>query len=219
MTPENVLARAREMKLAGIALCDHNTAGNVRAFQKASIRFGLVVIGGMEITSREEAHVLAYMEDWESLHELELLVQSRLPGVNDDDAFGPQIVVDADSEPLGLSERLLAGTTDLSIREICTVVHRLGGLAVAAHIDRPSFSVISQLGFVPADLSLDAAEVSPRCVDRSVFDGVGLPLLVSSDAHYVHEIGGGSTVCVGGGVSVGEIRMALQGRLGRSIEV
>ena len=40
------------------------------------------------------------------------------------------------------------------------LVHRHGGLAVAAHIDRPSFGVIGQLGFFPAEAGFDAVEVS-----------------------------------------------------------
>jgi hypothetical protein len=219
MTPENVLNRAREMHLAGIAICDHNTAGNVRAFQRAGAKLDVSVLGGMEITSREEAHVLAYMEDWEALDRLQTLVHSHLPGINDEEAFGLQILVDEASEPLGLSERLLAGACDLSLHQIVEAVHRLGGLAVAAHVDRPSFSIISQLGFLPADLAVDAVEVSPRCGDRSEFERLGKPVLVSSDAHYVHEVGGGSTVILADHVSVSEIELALRGQGGRRVEV
>ena len=218
MTPENILGRMRELGLAGIALCDHNTAENVPAFQQAGSRMGLSVIGGMEITTREEAHVLAYFDEWEGLEKLQSLVYQALEGRNDEEAFGPQIVVDERSEPLGLNERLLMGTTVLSIKQVVDHVHQLGGLAVAAHVDRPSFSVISQLGFVPTDLRFDALEVSPRCEDQSPFATYGLPLLSSSDAHYVHEVGHGSTVCIAAHATVAELVRALSKRDGRQIE-
>ena len=218
MTPENILRRARALGLAGIALCDHNTAENVPAFRRAGSRMGVSVVGGMEVTTREEAHVLAYFDEWERLEELQSLVYQALDGRNDEQAFGPQIVVDEQSEPLGLNERLLMGATTLSIREVVDHVHRLGGLAVAAHVDRPSFSVVSQLGFVPPDLRFDALEVSPRCEDRSAFADCGLPLLSSSDAHYVHEVGHGSTVCVAAQGTVAELVQALSKNGGRHLE-
>ena len=38
----------------------------------------------------------------------------------------------------------------------------LGGLAVASHIDKEAFSIISQLGFITEDMGFDALEMSPN---------------------------------------------------------
>lgn len=45
-----------------------------------------------------------------------------------------------------------------ALRGTSAVVHRLGGLFIAAHVERPSFSLISQLGFIDPSLPLDAIE-------------------------------------------------------------
>ena len=47
-----------------------------------------------------------------------------------------------------LSERLLIGATVLPLQRIVSEIQGLGGLAVAAHIDRESFGLLGQLGFV-----------------------------------------------------------------------
>ena len=52
----------------------------------------------------------------------------------------------------------LISALDRSVEQIAAVVHRLGGLFIAAHVERPSFSLISQLGFIDPSLPLDAIE-------------------------------------------------------------
>ena len=48
----------------------------------------------------------------------------------------------------GFNERLLIGATTLSLDEILTEIHAVGGLAIASHVDRDLFSVTRQLGFI-----------------------------------------------------------------------
>ena len=57
--------------------------------------------------------------------------------------IGDQPVVNADDEIEDLEERLLVAPTRLPLREAGERVHALGGLFIAAHIDRSVFSVTS----------------------------------------------------------------------------
>ncbi|MCK7477518.1 MAG: hypothetical protein M0C28_08565 [Candidatus Moduliflexus flocculans] len=60
----------------------------------------------------------------------------------------------------GLNNQLLIGATDLSIDTLIDNIHQLNGLAIPAHIDRESFSVLSQLGFIDDNSRFDALEIS-----------------------------------------------------------
>ncbi len=212
MTAANVVSRALDAGLGAIGLCDHNSAENVVAFQRAGERRGLPVLGGMEICSREEAHVLVFFDGAEALGRMQDLVYAHLAGVHDPRAFGEQVVVDERDEPLSLCERLLIGATDLAVEEIVGEARVLGGLAIAAHVDRDAFSLIGQLGFVPDDLPLDALELSPHCREESRYRACGLPLVRFSDAHHLHEVGRASTDLPIDRPAVDLIRAALRER-------
>ena len=144
-----------------IGICDHNSAENVACAKKVGEKEGLTVIGGIEVTSQEEVHILALFSEDRDLFELADLIYENLPGINDERVFGEQIVVNEDDEVLGFNKRLLIGATVLPLRQIVDRIHSLSGLAIAPHIDRESFGIIGQLGFIPDGLELDGLEVSP----------------------------------------------------------
>ena len=67
-------------------------------------------------------------------------------------------------------------------------MRELGGLLIAAHIDRPNFSVVSGLGAVPEGC-FDAVELS-RTADaaRWLPRAEGLATVRSSDAHNLDDV-------------------------------
>jgi PHP family Zn ribbon phosphoesterase len=107
------------------------------------------------------------------------------------------------------------------LEAVVELIHSHGGIAIASHIDREAYSIISQLGFVPPGLALDALEVSPRTgleEARRRFPGLDhLPLISSSDAHSLDGIGSGSTAFLMASAGIDEIRLALAGREGRKV--
>jgi hypothetical protein len=214
MCPSIVVRRALEEGLDVIAICDHNSAENVHAVCRAAERAGLAVIGGMEITSREEAHVLGLFGDEHRLRAAQDIVYDHLPGENDPDAFGEQLVMDEQDGVVGRSPRLLIGATDLTLGDVVRTVHELGGIAIASHIDRPSFSVVSQLGFIPEGLGLDGVEV---CSGNVPAIPEGLAVVRSSDAHRPEEIGARSTRFLVEGPTASEIGRALARAEGRRV--
>jgi predicted metal-dependent phosphoesterase TrpH len=219
MLPTAVIEQARKQGLDAIGVCDHNSAENVGAVRKAGERSGLHVLGGMEITSREEVHVLAFFEDDHTLAQMQSVVYDNLSGENNETFFGTQYVVDENDNVVGTSMKLLIGATSLSIDDTVRTIRRLGGVAIASHVDRETFSLIGQLGFVPATLPLNALELSPNW-DRTrlgEYERYGLPLVMSSDAHFLADIGKAATTFYLESFCVAELALALSGREGRKV--
>ena len=214
MVPTAIIDQAKRMGLDIIGICDHNSAENVGAVLEAGRRMDLPVIPGMEITSREEVHVLGLFPDEESLLALQGLVYEHLPGENRPEHFGSQIIVDDCDAVVGSSPKLLIGATGLSLEETVRLIHEAGGLAIAAHIDRERFGLLGQLGFVPEGLDVDAMEVSPRA---RLEDWAEYTVVTFSDAHVLRDIGRSSTSFLLGGATLEEIAKALRKEDGRAI--
>jgi hypothetical protein len=221
MTPRAVVERAMTVGLDMIAICDHNSAENLPAFIKAGTKAGLAVLPGMEVTSREEIHLLALLNRPEDGFILQEWVYQHLPGRNDEKVFGPQVRVNENSEPIGHNDKMLIGATLLSFEEILCFVETLKGVAIASHIDRQAFSLIGQLGFIPEGVSLDGLEISSRTSleeARKQFRSYQhLAFVRSSDAHFLEEIGKASTQFLLEERTSREIKMALHSREGRGI--
>lgn len=214
MLPPTIVAKAREKGLDAIGITDHNSAENVVSVKRAAAKSGLSVVMGMEITSREDVHALAYFDREEELMEMQGFVYRHLPGSNDEEKFGQQIITDKEGEPCDINNKLLIGATTLSIGEIVDTIHRLNGLAVASHIDREAYGILGQLGFIPQGLQLDALEISsPRFKDIPA----GFPVVTSSDAHCLADIGKNVTRFCVEEMTVPEIKRALLNKNGRFI--
>jgi hypothetical protein len=121
----------------------------------------------------------------------------------------------------GFNERLLIGATELPIEEIVAGIHDLEGLAIASHIDRQGYGIISHLGFIPPDLRLDALEVSARMgireARREFSELYRMAFVEASDAHFLHEIGKTSTRIRLEEVTVDEMKMAFRRQRGRCV--
>jgi predicted metal-dependent phosphoesterase TrpH len=210
-----IVQQARKMGLDMIAICDHNSAENVEALVKAGVREGLTVIGGMEITSSEEVHILGLFDSHTELMLLQDMVYENLPGENSDEAFGPQYVIDEWDRVIGTNSKLLIGATLLTVEQIVNEIHERGGLAIAPHVDRQRFSLIGQLGFIPKGLKLDALEVSmPSASIKGKYD---YPVICSSDAHFPEDIGRNPSCFMVEEASFQEISKALRQEMGRMV--
>jgi len=185
MTPGAIVARAVELGLDMIAVCDHNSAGNVAATQGAA-GGRLAVLAGIEVTTAEEVHVLGLLPDAAAAEAVGREVEAALP---------PRARED---------RRLLSTGCGLDVAGTVALIHGHGGVAVAAHVDRRSFGVLAQLGFWPEGAGFDAAEISAAGARRRAASQIpdsrlqipeGLPVVCGSDAHSLDELGAGRTVC------------------------
>ena len=206
-----------------IAVCDHNAAGNVRAVQQAGeATVGLAVIAGVELTSAEEVHVVGLFSDAAAAERVAAVVRALLPQADPGyyTFFGEQALLAPDGSLAGSETAALALAIPLDLAQTVDLIHSAGGLAVAAHVDRKSFGVFSQLGFFPEDAGFDGLEISrwlpcdsPRLAE---FEALGLPLLRSSDGHFLEEIGTAYTEFWLAEPTFPELALALAGAEGRS---
>jgi len=220
MFPRAVVGKARAMGLDIIAVTDHNSAENAAAVEEAATGTGLTVFPGLELTTEEEAHILGLFDPGTDLGPLLAAVYENLPDLPSKRSFiEDQVIVDAEDGVTGFHPRCLIGATRFSVYEAVGLIHKYGGLAIASHIDREAFSIISQLGFIPSDLALDAVEVSPLLrfdEARAAFGPLSpLPLVRFSDAHRSEEIGRATMDFLLAEPRLEEVRRALAGRDGR----
>ncbi len=191
MTPGNITAMAGIAGLRAIALTDHNSCGNARVFCERAAAAGLIGVPGMELTTREEIHILCLFPDCAAAEAFGAYVYTRMPDIpNRRDVYGYQYLIGSDDEPTAFEPRLLANATDIPIGETAGLAEEYGGVAFPAHIERAAFSLLSVLGAWDGGLGFTLFERAPiadfsnppRTVPASV------PFVVNSDAHWLGAI-------------------------------
>jgi PHP family Zn ribbon phosphoesterase len=176
MIPPLIVRRAQELGLGMVAITDHNCCKNARAVIEAAKDTGITVLPGMEVQTREEAHMLCLFDTPEQADAWQEKVWAALPDErNRPEYFGEQYVVDATGNYLYTEDRLLSNSTSLSVEQVADGVNALGGICIPAHVDRPSLSILSNLGFIPPSLPIAGIELSrtARISARFVSPGQG----------------------------------------------
>lgn len=198
MTPPRIVAAALQAGLQLIAVTDHNSAGNVAAVQEAARGTGLRVFAGMEVQTREDVHLVCLFATAAEAEEWQEEVYRALPaGENREDYFGEQLLCDAAGRKMGREKRLLLASTELGLEEVVREINGRGGVCIPAHVDRPSYSLLAQLGLIPEELPVAALELgllAPEAACRQFPALAGWALTAASDAHYLNDIGRRITV-------------------------
>jgi hypothetical protein len=170
---------------------------NCPAFAKACAACGVIPLYGLEATTAEEVHVLCLFGGLEAALAFGDYAYSLItPMENDPEKTGDQVYVDEDDNILGELEYFLPGALSLSLEDIGGKVQSYGGLLIPAHIDRPAFSMTSQLGVVSPGpwAALECVRIPPKypsgtpLAGRNI-DTLGFRLTTSSDAHYSEHVG------------------------------
>ena len=219
-SPAKIVAEAARTGLDIIAVSDHNSTRNLPAFKKAA-EGKIVPFFGIEVQTLSETHILVIFEKLDAAMSFGDLVYRNLPEIpNNPDYFGDQVVVDERETILGFEERLLLQSVSMDVEEVCFKAHSFGGLVFPAHIDRDSFSIRSQLGYIPEELDIDGVELSR---DLSIGEAkkkfpeyfARYPVIRNSDAHYLRDIGSVFTFFEMGEPSLSDMKEALMERNGR----
>jgi predicted metal-dependent phosphoesterase TrpH len=177
-----------------IAVSDHNTVGNVRSAIEAGKLCGVNVIPGMEVETSEEVHILTLYPSIEIAEDVAKEVYKKLPDIkNRADIFGEQIYMDKEDNIIGYEEKLLISPTTLALEDLFDLVKSAGGLFIPAHVDRHSYSVLTNLGFIPDDLDIKHIEISKSTTDIESYlnarsDLKKYNIFRNSDAHYLGDI-------------------------------
>ena len=195
MSPAAIVATARERGMDIIGLTDHNSTLNAAVTRRLGEKAGLHVLMGAEVTTREEVHCLCFMPTEERLAEFQAFLDAHVVWFeNDVDKFGYQLVVDEDENVLDQVPHLLINALDLPMLDLQQEVYAMGGIFIPAHVDRPTFSLSSQLGFVPSGLRFHALELSYYCKRDNYKFLEQCPwfsdfnFIQSSDAHFIGDI-------------------------------
>ena len=203
MTPPAIVRAARGLGLALIAVCDHNSAGNAAAVLEAAAASAGGSPGGDRRHGDHDAPrrctCWAGSRTWRPRSGPGARCGPRCPPRGGRGAVRPRNCQRSplrtwEQQPAGrprgadrVEERLLAAASGFSLAECVELIRGHGGLAVAAHLDRRSFSVLSQLGFLPEEVRFDAVEISaagaPRGRVAELAGPPGCACCRSSDGH------------------------------------
>lgn len=189
MTPNNLINMSIIKGLDAVALTDHNACENVRA-AAAVAGDKIIFIPGMEVETSEEVHIVTLFPTADAAEEMQRILVDSSPFIpNRPEIFGNQYIMDENDEICGEIDRMLVTASGLDIYTVVAAAKDLGGIAYPAHIDRESYSVLSNLGFIPPDLDISAVEITEK--SRTALEGEysnRYNIITSSDAHYLWDI-------------------------------
>ena len=192
-TPGNIVGMSVVKGLQVIALTDHNTCKNCPAFLKIAREFGITAIPGMELTTAEEVHVVCLFPTLEDAMAFDAYVEPRiLPIPNKPEKWGNQIITDENDEPAGPFDTLLISATDISFDSVYDLLKQFHGVMIPAHIEKSTFSLLANLGFVPPDSKFKCFELKNMGKLHEVVKAnpilADLNVITDSDAHQIDLI-------------------------------
>ena len=214
MSPQVIVERAVSKRLDAIAVCDHNSLHQLPVLQTLCEQANLTLFNAGEITTKEELQLLAVLPDQSSCCHMQTFIDHhiiKLPYSSQ--LMGEQVWVDANEQIDGEGEGYLNAPLKASLEEVVHFIHSVDGLAVAAHVDRPSYSIRSQLGFIPKGLILDGVEYhNKERLKQMILLQPSLnekALYTASDAHFPEQIGSNKSILRSKDLSFDELRKAL----------
>lgn len=193
MTVNNIAGMAKLKNLRAVALTDHNTCRNVRAFEEVCHGYGIVAVPGMEITTAEEIHVLVYFPSVEEAERFEAELEGfRMKLPNRPDIFGKQQILDSSDNVIGEYEYLLTVATSLSLEQVYEMAFPRGAAVVPAHIDKTANGIIGILGMMPEKPKFPSVEIRDSAkAERLIMENPILKearVILDSDAHLLWDI-------------------------------
>jgi PHP family Zn ribbon phosphoesterase len=224
MSPREVVNRLRSLGVDWMAITDHNSLANCRAYGIVARAAGLHFTWGVELQTVEEIHLLVYFDDSAQAQVFgSRLYESLLPLANDPEFFGDQVIIDENENILGMEHKALVNSSRWDLDTAVRVALEYGGFCVPAHIDAGANSIYSQLGLLPQEPGFELFGISAG-LELEPFlqrhpELKGKAFLRSSDAHYLSDLGGGASRLYVQAPTAGELVLAARGLDNRKIEI
>ncbi|MEG1642070.1 MAG: PHP domain-containing protein [Synergistaceae bacterium] len=222
MGAPEIVQKAIEQKIDIIGISDHNTCENYPALCECA-QNKIKVLSCIEIQSAEDIHLLTIFPTYDKTLECKNWYWDKMQNIkNDSEKFGYQLVINKENEIEKEEEKFLIQGVGYEIDQIIDKVHDLDGIAILAHVDRPSFSYPVSLGPIPQDYKADAFELSSR-VNSNEADiwRINYPnrtFIRSSDSHELNRISRlNCTKMMLEAPTFNEIKMALHGEENRRV--
>lgn len=191
MTPNNIVNMALINGLDVIGITDHNSCEQIESIIQVASNTNLLILPGIEVETIEEVHILCLFSSLEAVCSIQKKVYEGLPAMkNRTDIFGEQILYSNEDDKIGISEYMLSFATNISLENLVEMTEKYNGVCIPAHIDRPSYSIISNLGMLPEHLDFPTLEVSKYADIQKYKDRYpNHRIIQSSDAHELGHIG------------------------------
>lgn len=224
MSPRRVMASALQAGLHILAITDHNSAANLRVYEGEARSAGLYFIPGIEVQSREEIHTVCLFPDTDSAEAFSAeLYESLAPLENNAEYFGDQVVIDRNENIIRFENRALINSSSWEFETVLEKVDAVGGFSWPAHVDRQTYSLLGQLGFVPENPLILALGITRSCRTAEFLaahpDLGKYALIRSSDAHQPEDVGSGFTEFYLKEPELAEIRFACLQSQGRKYKI
>lgn len=203
ITPSQWLENYRAKEIQCVVVTDHNTGGwidNLKAElatlkqNDAATWWPMTIFPGIELSCNGGVHLLAILDPSKSSADIEAIRGSV-----------GYLGTSGDSD----------GVTTESVEKVIRVIHSMGGVACAAHIDQPKGLLISLTDhntLQPIFKLLDAVEVinpSATCVMHHAAAMNDIASILGSDSHKPDQIGNGFTWVKMSAPSIEGLRLAL----------
>lgn len=185
MTPNNIINMAVLLGLDAIAVSDHNSALNLPAIFEVAKNTNLVVVPAIEVCTNEEVHMLCLFYTLEDVIQFGNEINDVLPPIQNNEAiFGRQLIMDCNDCVIGNEPKLLINALSIGIDKLLKITEKYNGIAIPAHVDKSSNSIISNLGYIPDDYNFSCIELK-NSQSVVAFEGMRIS---NSDAHYLEHI-------------------------------
>lgn len=186
MTPVTIVGYSAVSGIDMVAIADHNAIANVKVAMMAGEAYDVVVVPAMELQTTEDIHILCLFRTYTDLeafyNSLEFVIID-----NKVDIFGNQNVYDEDDEIIGTEKRLLLTSAKIASYEVKNRVEEYGGIAIPAHIDRESNSMLFTLGAITEEF--DIVELSTKADEDFIKEyEKSYRIIIDSDAHTLDGI-------------------------------
>ena len=193
MTINNILNMSMLKELDAVAITDHNSILNIKKALQVAKDMDIILIPGIEVQTREDVHILCLFKDYESIdsfyNELE---EFRIKVKHNPEKFGRQLVLDEMDEIVSEYENSLYFSYQVSIEYLLEMTNRHDGVFIPCHLDRNSFSIVSNLGFIPFDMDIKTIEFSKQCKPEEFVEKnrtlKNYSYIINSDAHDLASI-------------------------------
>ncbi|MCL2211318.1 MAG: PHP domain-containing protein [Treponema sp.] len=196
LSPRILVETAASKNIGLLALTDHNSSLNSPAFDYHCKRLGVIPLYGMEVTTQEEIHMVTLFSQLEAAMAFGDYIYSIItPFLNNPEKTGDQVYVDEDDNILGEVEYFLPNAAEISVDVLSAKADEYSGIVIPAHIDRPAFSMTSQLGVLVQGswAAVECVRIPPLSrfgdLNSPLLETYNYPLITGSDAHYPEHIG------------------------------
>jgi PHP family Zn ribbon phosphoesterase len=191
MSPKNVISILKEKGINIAAISDHNSIKNSFSFISYGMINNICVFPACEIQTEEEIHIVIVFPNLEIAQRWQDWIDKIIPKITlNPELFGDEPIVDEDENILELPEILYSVSLPVSFEEIEKKAFLDNLIFYPAHITDPSYSIISQIGFIPENHLFTCAEVSnSKDYENFKKSETDFMLITNSDAHYLNQIG------------------------------